>query len=547
MAKPPHVLVLGGGFVAHGVTRALRRHIRREEVTVTVVDRDNFFTFHGLIGEMVSGRVLPSNILNPARRVFAPAQVHVAEIETVDLDQQRVVTLRRNGVRSELRYDVAVVSLGSGENLEAYPGLAEHAYRLKSFDDCFRLKNHIIEMFELADLEADPDERRRLLTFFIAGGGFSGSELAGELADFARRLATREYPGIGRDECRVVIVHPGATLLPEFYGSKNAERSTRSYPRLIEYGMKHARKLGVELMLETRVVGATPNEVYLSNGEHIPTRTIVSAVGSKPWPLLDDLDVPRDDRGRLVTDAFLRVDGRDDLWAGGDCAAVPHPKGGTCPPVALFAKKHGQQIGRNIGRSLAGRPFRPFRSTVIGQGISIGRRTAVGELKGVPLKGSFAWLMWRVVLWTVALPTWDRRLRILADWIIWPIVGRDVVQMGPSEQAAYDVRHHVYQPGETIAESVRPGQLVHVIVEGEVEIMGPQGVLETLGPGDHFGRKWLERRRAEAARAQSLVRTVALHEDQANQLQDVLLSTERIVARTGLFDAESLRRGEPET
>jgi CRP-like cAMP-binding protein len=155
--------------------------------------------------------------------------------------------------------------------------------------------------------------------------------------------------------------------------------------------------------------------------------------------------------------------------------------------------------------------------------------------------------MWRVVLWSVALPTWDRRLRILADWLIWPIVGRDVVQMGPSEQVAYDVRHHVYQPGETITESARPGQLVHVIVEGEVEIMGPAGVLETLAPGDHFGRKWLERRRADAARALSVVRTVALHEDQANQLQDVLLSTERIVARTGLFDAESLRRGEPET
>ena len=231
MAKPPHVLVLGGGFVAHGITRALRRQIRHGEVTVTVVDRDNFFTFHGLIGEMVSGRVLPSNILNPARRVFAPAQVHGGEIETVDLGEKRVSPSAATASGPSSGTTSAVVSLGNGENLEAYPGLAEHAYRLKSFDDCFRLKNHIIEMFELADLEADPDERRRLLTFFIAGGGFSGSELAGELADFTRRLAAREYPGIRREECRVVIVHPGATLLPEFYGSKNAERSTRSYPR----------------------------------------------------------------------------------------------------------------------------------------------------------------------------------------------------------------------------------------------------------------------------------------------------------------------------
>ena len=548
----PHVLILGGGFVAQKVARGLRRPIERGQLTATVVDRENFFTFHGLIGEMVTGRILPSNILNPARRVFAPAQVHVGEIESIDIDARKVVTSRRlDGARFELGYDQAVICIGSGENLEAYPGLAEHAFRLKSFDDCFRLKNHVVEMFELADIEADPDERRRLLTFFIAGGGFSGSELAGELADFVDRMTKREYRRIRREECRVVVVHPGATLLPELYGSKNAERSAKSYPHLVEFGTKHAEKLGVELMLETRVAGATPNEVYLSNGEHIPTATIVSAVGSKPWPLLDDLELPRDERGRLVTDEYLRVDGRPDVWAGGDCASVRHPHGGTCPPVALFAQKHGQHIGRNIRRGLAGKSLRPFRSTVLGQGISIGKRTAVGELKGIPLKGRFAWIMWRLVLWTIAVPSWDRRLRLIADWAIWPFVGRDIVQMGPSEMAAYDVRHHVYQPGETIADNARPVRLVHVIVEGEVEIVrrreGAQALIETIGAGDHFGRKWLERRDADAARAKSLVRTVALQEDQANQLQDVMLSTERIVARTGIFDAEALRREEPPT
>ena len=552
MPETPHVLILGGGFVAQKVARRLRRPIERGELMVTVVDRDNFFTFHGLIGEMVTGRILPSNLLNPARRIFSPAHVHVGEIESIDIEAKRVVTSRRlDGARFELDYDQAVVCIGSGENLEAYPGLSEHAFRLKSFDDCFRLKNHVIEMFELADIESDPSERRRLLTFFIAGGGFSGSELAGELAQFVDRLTSREYNRIRRDECRVVLVHPGPTLLPELYGSKNAERSAKSYPRLVEFGMNHARKLGIELMLETRVTGATLNEVYLSNDEHIPTRTIVSAVGSKAWALLEDIDLPKDERGRLVTDEFLRVDGRSDLWAGGDCASVRHPHGGTCPPVALFAQKHGDHIGRNIRRALDGRSLRPFRSTVLGQGISIGRRTAVGVLKGIPLKGRFAWIMWRLVLWTIAVPSWDRRLRLLADWAIWPIVGRDIVQMGPTGMAAYDVRHHVYQAGESIADSARPVRLVHVIVEGEVEIVrGQEGgeaeLLETIGAGDHFGRKWLERRGANVARAKSLVRTVALQEDQANQLQDVLLSTERIVARTGLFptiDSESVGRG----
>ena len=290
-----------------------------------------------------------------------------------------------------------------------------------------------MEMFELADIEKNPEERRRLLTFFVAGGGFSGSELAGELADFVRRLTKREYQGIKREECRVVVVHPGPTLLPELYGGKNTERDERGYPKLVEYGMKHSRKLGVELMLETRVTGATPNEVYLSNGDHIPTRTIVSTVGSKPWPILDEIDLPKDSRGRLVTDEFLRVDGRPELWAGGDCGSVPHPKGGTCPPVALFAKKEGQQIGKNIARSLAGKPLKPFRGSVIGQGISIGNRTAVGTLKGIPMKGKMAWVSWRSVVWGYAIPSWDRRFRLLADWLIWPFVGRDIVQMGPSE------------------------------------------------------------------------------------------------------------------
>ena len=198
-------------------------------------------------------------------------------------------------------------------------------------------------------------------------------------------------------------------------------------------------------------------------------------------------------------------------------------------------------------RTIEGRPLRRFHSNVIGQGISIGNRTAVGALKGIPMKGHSAWVMWRVVVWGVAIPSWDRRLRLLADWAIWPFVGRDIVQMGPWEQAAYDVRHHVYQPGELIAEGARPAQLVHIIVEGDVDVVrsgdGAEELLETLGAGDHFGRKWLERRRADAARAKSLVRTLALHEDQANQLQDVLLSTERIVARTSMLptiDVESL-------
>jgi NADH dehydrogenase len=531
------VLVLGGGFAAVNACRAMGRGIAAGDLDVTVVTRDNFLCAHGLIPEMVTGRLVPGTILNPARRIFGKARVHVGEIERIDLDGRRVHTTRHfDGARFELEYDEALLALGASENLDAYPGLREHAYKLKSFEDSFALRNHVIEMFELADIERDPEERRRLLTFVVAGGGFSGTEMAGELADLARLLTSREYRGIRREECRVVIVHPGSTLLPELYGSGSLERKSKSFPGLIEYGTRHAQRLGVELMLETRVAGATPNEVVLSSGEHIPTRTIVSTVGTKPSAILTGLPLPLDERGRVRVDAAMRVDGRDELWAGGDCAAVPHPKGGTCPPTALWAVKHGKHAGRNIARAAAGKEPRSFRGVVRTQGISLGRRTGVAEVSGIPLRGKLAWLGFRGVAIAI-IPSWDRKLRMLSDWLLWPLVGRDIVQMGRGQGSAYDVTRHVYQPGETIVEAARPLRYVHVVVEGQAEALRDGQVMTTIGPGGHFGRKWLEQNRADEVRARTLVRTLVLHADQANVLQDVLLSSEPLIAKTMLRPA----------
>jgi NADH:ubiquinone reductase (H+-translocating) len=541
MAGRPHVLVLGGGYVPITLTRKLRKQVRRGEIDLTVVSRENFHSFHGFIGEMITGRIGPSSMLSPVRRMFSPGRVHVGEIEQIDLGAQKVVTSRHlDGARFELEYDHLVLCLGTSEHLELYPGLAEHAFKLKKYDDCFRLKNHILEMFELADIETDPDERRRLLTFFVAGGGYAGTEIAGELADFVRLLTKKDYPAIRRDECRVVLVHRGKTILPELYGSGSTEGQGRGrgYEKLVAYATRHEQKLGVELMLGTQVTAVTPNEVHLSGDRVVPTRTIVSAVGTKPSPLLETIELPLDERGRVRTDRFCRVLGHENVWAGGDCACVPHPDGGTCPPVGIYALKHGLRIGRNIGRVVAGKEPRPFRYPGLGQGVSIGRRTAVGEVKGVPIRGLLCWVVWRSMLFYF-FPTWDRRLRLLADWSIWPIVGRDVVWMWRDPKADYDVRHNVYQPGELIVDRARRVRYVHVLLEGEVELrrgaVAEGHIVRTIGAGSHFGRKSLEQAAADTAVARSIVRTISLREDQANRLQDVLVSAERIVAKTGMF------------
>ena len=448
---------------------------------------------------------------------------------------------RRRALRARLRPRGRRV--GSGENLEAYPGLAEHAFRLKSFDDCFRLKNHVIEMLELADIEtrsggAPPAahvlRRRRRLLGHRARGRARRPRAA------ARRSASTG--GSGAEECRVVVVHPGPTLLPELYGSKNTERDERSYPKLVEYGMNHSREArrradaGDEGRRRDAERGRTSRTASTSRRGRSSARSARSRGRCSTTSRL-----PRDERGRLVTDEFLRVDGRDDLWAGGDCAAVRHPRRRHVPAGrALRHQARQRTSARTSGARSRAKPLRPFRSDVIGQGISIGNRTAVGDAQGDPDEREDR--VDRVAKRDLGRrypdlgPSSSAARRLARSG---RFVGRDIVQMGPSQITAYDVRHHVYQPGETIADSARPVRLVHVIVEGEVEIVrdgrtaAARSVLETIG-----ARRPLRAQVARAAeaptlaRAKSLVRTMALHEDQANQLQDVLLSTERIVART---------------
>jgi NADH dehydrogenase len=533
----PRVLILGGGYTAIHLSRALKPAIESGRLEATVVNRENYHVFHGFVGEMLTGRVSPSHILSPARRIFPPANVHVGEIQKINLRSKFITTARSiDGARVELPFDQIVIALGSVDRAEAYPGLAEHAFKLKTYEDVLRLRNHIISMFELADVERDEEERRRLLTFFVAGGGYAGTEVAGELSDLARRLTKREYRRVKLDEVRVVLVHPGPNILPELQGAEG-------HPKLVTYAEQRMRELGVEVVTSTKVAAATPNHVDLSNGERVPTRTIISAVGTKPPPVVASLPLEKDERGRIVTDEYLRVPGHEGvIWAAGDNASVPLPfkKGRTCPPVAIYAMYAGKRIGKNIARGVEGKGPRKFRFPGIGQGASVGRRSAVVELKGIEMTGLPAWLIWRLLL-IYYFPSWDRRLRLVTDWLIWPLVGRDVVELRTTPQGDYEVRQNVFQPGEIVAEEERTGRYVHIIVEGEIEILNKQGdleqVLSTLGPGDHFGARWMDSFDLEVARAKNVVRTVSMRRDQAPRLQEVLKSAGQLVAESGHFPA----------
>ena len=522
------VVCVGGGWTALYLCRALRGAMRRGLVDVTVVSRDNFHTYHGFIPEMLVGRIQPGQIMTPSRRVLAPARFHNAEVEAIDIAAKTVTTSRiLDGREQVLSYDHLVLALGSMDDLARYPGLAEHAHRLRSYWDAFRVRNDIISMLEMAEIETDPAERRRLLTFVVAGGNYGGVEVASELSEYFDLLVRKEYPRLSRGEFRIVLVHSGDRLLPEL---------GQHYPKLADYGARVVAETGIEVRLETKLVAATPEEAVTSAGERIPTRTIISCIGTAMSPLLDHVPCERErPGGRVRADTYGRVEGVANVWAGGDCAAAPHPKGGTYPPLAIYAMAAGWRIGKNIARAAEGRALAPARFTGLGDALSLGRRRAVAQLKGVPITGLPGWMLWRTVLLGF-IPTWDRRIRLLVDWMMTPFVGREVVNM--RLQQPVGIGREFYEPGQAVVRQGDIGRRLYLIWKGEVEVVkrGPDGadeVVAVLGPGEHFGETavFSNVRRTATVRARTRVELVSLGRSEAVALSETSQSFAAAVRR----------------
>lgn len=518
MAKPTRVVCLGGGWVAVYLVKSLRKAIKRGDVELTVVSRENYHTFHGFIPEMLVGRIQPQQLVTPGRWVFQPAHFHNAEIRAIDPVAKEVVTSRAiDGREYVLEYDHAVLALGALDDLSRFPGLAEHTVRVKTYWDCVKARSHVLSLMEMAELETDPEERRRLLTFVCVGGNFGGIEVAAELANYFQVLVKKEFPRLSREDFRIVVVHSGKEILPEL---------GEVQPRLVKYARDYLAKSGIEFRLNTRLTAATSEEAVLNGEERIPTRSILSCAGSAFSPLLDGLPFEQDKRGRMKVDATGRVQGSDSLWAAGDCAAMPHPNGGVCPTIATYAMFGGKHVGRNIVRTLGKRPLKPFSFSGIGEGCSIGHRRAVAHLKGIPMWGVPGWVAWRATF-MYFIPSWDRKLRILLDWVLTAFSGRDIANIRMNEP--FGVRKEMYEPGQAIVREGDVGQQMYVISEGEVDVTraasdGSEEHLATLGPGQHFGEVAVfnDKRRTATVRARSRVRLLSLGGSEALSLSEAM-------------------------
>lgn len=523
---PTRILCLGGGWATLYLVRKLRRAIRRGDVEVTVVSRDNYHTFHGFIGEVLAGRIQPEQIISPARRIFAPARFHNAEIEAIDPDRKRVTTSRLlDGRRYHLEYDQLVVSVGSVDDLGRYPGVAEHALRVKSYWEVFKARSQLLASLEMAEIEPDPEERRRLLTVVVVGGNFGGIEVAAEILDYFKTLARREYPAIDPAEMRVVVVHSGDRILPELQDD---------HPKMVRYAENFLEHSGLEFRLGRRVTAATREEAVLDDGERLPTRTILSCAGTATAPILEDGPFTLDRDGRLPLRPTGQLRDRDDVWAAGDCAAMPHPDGGVCPQVAIHAMMGGRHIGSNLLRRRKGKALRPFRFSGLGEACSLGRRHAVYHIKGITLYGRLAWIFWRLTF-LAFIPSWERRLRILSDWLVVGLFGRDIVNVQMHEP--YGVKPEVYEPDQAIVREGEVGRRLFLIEEGEVDVVREsedgEEHLARLGPGQHFGEVSIFRnvRRTATVRARSRVRVLSVGRETTMALSSTVRSFEEQISR----------------
>jgi NADH:ubiquinone reductase (H+-translocating) len=512
--KPTRVVCLGGGWVAIYLARALRPAIKRGDLELAVVSRDNYSTVHGLIAEMLTCKVQPLQINASVRELIAPAHLHNAEIESIDVQKQTVLTRRSlDGRAYPLPYDHLVVGVGSVEDLSRYAGIAEHTFPLKTFANCCRLRNHLLSALEMAAIETDPAERRRLLTFVVAGGNYAGVEVACDLVDYFRLLTREKYPELKLEEFRILLLEIGPGILPELSGR---------HPHLVRTAVRQVARLGVDVRLNTALAAATADEAVLKSGERIPTRTIITCTGMKPSPLLEHFAFPKDKRGRLETDEHCRVREAQNIWAGGDCAAVPHPDRGTCPPLAHYAQKAGLNIGTNILRSLEGKPLKRYSFNGLGEACTLGHGYAIAHMKGFPTCGWIGWIGWRFIVLTMFVPCWKRRVRLMADWFLTMLLGRDIVNPKIDEHPG--ISHALFEPGQVIVEQNDTRHFHYLVETGEVEVVkgsnGGEAIVATLKPGNYFGH--ITRPDAGCRiRARTRVRLLAIDRQAADALSDV--------------------------
>ncbi|CAM3639583.1 NAD(P)/FAD-dependent oxidoreductase [Corallococcus soli] len=392
----PHVVILGGGF--GGLYAA--RYLRKAGVRVTMVDRHNHHLFQPLLYQVATATLSPSDIAAPLRAMLGrqQAQVLLAEVTGVDAANKRVLL-----ADGELSYDFLIVATGATHSYFGNDAWSRHSMGLKTVEDAVEIRRRVLLAFELAEREPDPERRRALLTFAIIGGGPTGVELAGALAEISRNSMTGDFQNIDPRDARVILIEGMDRVLPTY--PENLSGDAR---RVLE-------KLGVEIRTGTRVTNI--DDTGLDMGpEHLAARTVLWAAGVEASPVARSLGVELDRAGRVPVTPELTVPGHPDIFVVGDLALVKQDDGSAVPGVAPAAMQEGKHAVLNLRRQLAGQPMQPFHYWDRGTYAVIGRGHAVGvAFRRVQQSGFIAWLAWLFIHITFLIG-FRSKLAVLLNW-----------------------------------------------------------------------------------------------------------------------------------
>ncbi|MFI5335724.1 MAG: FAD-dependent oxidoreductase [Opitutales bacterium] len=497
----PRIIIIGGGFGGVQCARTLRRRLRPDAAEIVLFNRENHLVFSPLLADAVGSTLNLLDVVVPLRQLLPEVLCRTEEVKAIDLAGRSVECEGPDGLARRLGYDHLVLACGNIPNLNVVPGMADHAYPLKTVGDAAALRTHILEQLEKAEIHDIQERRRWHLSFIVVGGGYSGVETAGEINELVRS-SLRFFRNISAADVSVTLLHSRDQLLPEIS------------PPLREFARRKLTQAGVTVRLNARVQLATGEGVGLPDG-FIRGGTIVCTIGSSTAPVIEHLGA-RKEKGRLLTEPDLRLPDCEGAWAIGDCACIINAHDGRpAPPTGQFAERQGRQCAENILRVLRHEPTRPFGFKPLGQLCSLGGRSAVAELFGLHLSGFWAWFAWRGI-YLFKLPDWSRRIQVGVDWAWLLFFPRDLSHL--RTDVTDRVTHAHYEAGDWVFRQGEPPTSFYVIEQGEVEVLRvsadhPEGeVLAVLGPGNFFGEGALlnNQPRSASIRARSATEVVIM-------------------------------------
>lgn len=420
-SHPTRIVIIGGGYAGAYLAQALERALRRDglaaTVSVTLIDKRNYFAIYPLLVEAGTGSLEPRHAVVPIRSFLRTSTFKMAEVRAIDTDARTVECIfGETGEVEHVRYDHLVIALGSVTRLPDVPGLREHGFQLKSLTDAVAMRDNAIRMLEVADATSDPARRRALLHFVVVGGNFTGVEVAGELDAFVPRAA-RRYRNLSRSDVRITLVERSDHILAPLG------------PGLSSYALKNLRSRGVDVRLGCSVSSIDRDHAILDTGERLDTHTVLWCAGIAPTPLALRLGVPRDERGYILTEPTFQVRGLPGVWAIGDCAVLRSASGEHYPATAQHAIREAKFLAGNLVRSIRSEPAIASEIRNAGSLAALGCRTGVASVLGVKLSGFPAWWLWRTV-YLLKTPGWSRRVRVAIDWSLDLVFRRDEVQLG---------------------------------------------------------------------------------------------------------------------